>query len=78
MSDYRIEKDSLGEVQVPADAYWGAQTQRAIINFPDHRVETLSRFYLVHGHDKARCRGGQPRSGSVQGSPGWRQGRFRR
>jgi fumarate hydratase class II len=34
MTDYRIEKDSLGEVQVPADAYWGAQTQRAIINFP--------------------------------------------
>ena len=34
MSDYRIEKDSLGEVQVPATAYWGAQTQRAIHNFP--------------------------------------------
>mgnify|MGYP001815079143 FL=1 len=34
MTDYRIEKDSLGDVQVPADAYWGAQTQRAIINFP--------------------------------------------
>ncbi len=34
MSEYRIEKDSLGEVQVPADAYWGAQTQRAILNFP--------------------------------------------
>ncbi len=34
MTDYRIEKDSLGEVQVPADAYWGAQTQRAIHNFP--------------------------------------------
>ncbi len=34
MSDYRIEKDSLGEVRVPADAYWGAQTQRAIENFP--------------------------------------------
>jgi fumarate hydratase class II len=31
---YRIEKDSLGEVQVPAGAYWGAQTQRAIENFP--------------------------------------------
>lgn len=30
----RIEKDSLGEVQVPAGAYWGAQTQRAIHNFP--------------------------------------------
>lgn len=34
MSDYRVEKDSLGEVQVPAGAYWGAQTQRAIHNFP--------------------------------------------
>jgi fumarate hydratase class II len=34
MSEFRIEKDSLGEVQVPAGAYWGAQTQRAIENFP--------------------------------------------
>ncbi len=33
MTDYRIEKDSLGEVQVPAEAYYGAQTQRAINNF---------------------------------------------
>ena len=32
--NYRIEKDSLGEVQVPADKYWGAQTQRSIKNFP--------------------------------------------
>ncbi len=31
---YRIEKDSLGEIKVPQDAYWGAQTQRAIENFP--------------------------------------------
>lgn len=31
---YRIEKDSLGEVQVPADALYGAQTQRAVQNFP--------------------------------------------
>jgi len=30
----RIESDSLGEVAVPAHAYWGAQTQRSIINFP--------------------------------------------
>ncbi|MEN8376610.1 MAG: class II fumarate hydratase [Gemmatimonadota bacterium] len=34
MSDVRIEKDSLGEMQVPADALWGAQTQRAVENFP--------------------------------------------
>ena len=33
MSEYRIEYDSLGEVQVPADAPWGAQTQRSINNF---------------------------------------------
>ena len=32
--EFRIERDSLGEVRVPAAAYWGAQTQRAIHNFP--------------------------------------------
>lgn len=31
--NYRIERDSLGEVQVPADKYWGAQTQRSLENF---------------------------------------------
>jgi fumarate hydratase class II len=31
---FRIEKDSLGEMQVPQDALWGAQTQRAVENFP--------------------------------------------
>lgn len=34
MTNYRIEKDSMGELQVPADALYGAQTQRAINNFP--------------------------------------------
>lgn len=29
----RIETDSLGPVEVPQDAYWGAQTQRSLINF---------------------------------------------
>ncbi|MDY6948342.1 MAG: class II fumarate hydratase [Pseudomonadota bacterium] len=32
--DFRIERDSLGELQVPGDALWGAQTQRAVENFP--------------------------------------------
>ena len=32
--DFRIEHDSMGQVRVPADAYYGAQTQRAIENFP--------------------------------------------
>jgi fumarate hydratase class II len=31
--EYRIEKDSLGNVQVPANVYWGAQTQRSKENF---------------------------------------------
>lgn len=31
---YRIERDSLGELQVPADALYGVQTQRAVLNFP--------------------------------------------
>ena len=34
MPDVRIEKDSLGEMKVPADALWGPQTQRAVENFP--------------------------------------------
>ena len=32
--EYRIERDSMGEVRVPADRYWGAQTQRSHENFP--------------------------------------------
>jgi aspartate ammonia-lyase len=34
MSAYRTEHDSMGKVQVPAQAYYGAQTQRAVENFP--------------------------------------------
>lgn len=33
MSDYRIEKDTIGEIKVPSDKYWGAQTQRSKQNF---------------------------------------------
>ena len=34
MAEYRIERDSMGELKVPAAALWGAQTQRAVDNFP--------------------------------------------
>src|SRR3954469_18533890 len=34
MTEYRIEKDSMGDVRVPKDAKWRAQTQRAVDNFP--------------------------------------------
>ncbi len=33
MKDFRVEKDSLGEVKVPADKFWGAQTERSHMNF---------------------------------------------
>lgn len=32
--EYRVERDSMGEMQVPADRYWAAQTQRSVQNFP--------------------------------------------
>ena len=32
-SNFRIEKDTMGEVKVPADKYWGAQTERSRNNF---------------------------------------------
>jgi fumarate hydratase, class II len=34
MAEYRTERDSMGEMEVPAAAYYGAQTQRAVLNFP--------------------------------------------
>jgi fumarate hydratase class II len=46
MSDTRIEKDSLGEVEVPAGAYYGAQTERARRNFPVSGL-TLPRRFLA-------------------------------
>ncbi|HVG09840.1 MAG TPA: class II fumarate hydratase [Thermoanaerobaculia bacterium] len=46
MSDTRIEKDSLGEVEVPAKAYYGAQTERARRNFPVSGL-TLPRRFLA-------------------------------
>ncbi|MFB6126882.1 MAG: class II fumarate hydratase [Halolamina sp.] len=43
--EFRVERDSLGEIQVPADAYWGAQTQRALENFPVS-TETFGRRFV--------------------------------
>ena len=34
MTQTRTETDSFGPLEVPADKYWGAQTQRSILNFP--------------------------------------------
>jgi fumarate hydratase class II len=49
--EYRIEKDSLGPVQVPAEVYWGAQTQRSKDNFKigGHRmpIEVIRAFAIL-------------------------------
>ena len=45
MSQYRIERDSMGELKVPADALYGAQTQRAVNNFPISGL-TLPREFI--------------------------------
>lgn len=42
---YRIEKDSIGEVKVPEDALWGAQTQRSLENFPQN-VELMPKSVI--------------------------------
>ncbi|SFG32940.1 fumarase, class II [Halopelagius inordinatus] len=47
--DYRTERDSLGEMEVPADAYWGAQTQRAVENFPISGIAFGRRFVRALG-----------------------------
>jgi fumarate hydratase class II len=47
--EFRVERDSLGEVRVPADAYWGAQTQRAVENFPISGLTFGRRFVRALG-----------------------------
>src|SRR5690606_6015830 len=49
MADYRIERDSLGEVRVPATALYGAQTQRAVENFPISDLRFPRRFIEALG-----------------------------
>jgi len=44
-SDYRVERDTMGELRVPAHALWGAQTQRAVQNFPLSGL-TMPRSFL--------------------------------
>ncbi|QSX77420.1 class II fumarate hydratase [Agrilutibacter solisilvae] len=50
---YRLEHDSMGELRVPADALWGAQTQRAVQNFPVSGVPMPREFIRALGLVKA-------------------------
>ncbi|MDS1272138.1 class II fumarate hydratase [Lipingzhangella sp. LS1_29] len=53
MSEFRIEHDSMGEVQVPVDAKWRAQTQRAVENFPISGQGLENAHIAALGHIKA-------------------------
>jgi fumarate hydratase class II len=46
---FRVEKDSMGEMRVPADAYYGAQTARAVENFPISDLRFGRRFIAAMG-----------------------------
>ncbi|HHJ34773.1 MAG TPA: class II fumarate hydratase [Gammaproteobacteria bacterium] len=55
MGKYRIEKDSMGELQVPQDAAYGAQTQRALDNFPVSGIVMHGAFIQALGLVKQAC-----------------------
>ncbi len=55
MSEFRIERDSMGELKVPADALWGAQTQRAVQNFPISGRPMPAAFIRALGLIKRAC-----------------------
>ncbi len=55
MSAYRIEKDSMGELQVPQEAAYGAQTQRAVENFPISGITMPKAFIQALGLVKQAC-----------------------
>ena len=55
MNKHRIEKDSLGEIKVPTDTLYGAQTQRAVDNFPISGLPMPSAFIRALGLIKYSC-----------------------
>ena len=83
--EYRIEHDTMGEMRVPADKLWGAQTQRSLENFPigteKMPLEVVHALALLKmGAAKANAELGMlearksPR-GSMTGSSRWPSGR---
>jgi fumarate hydratase class II len=68
MSDkaYRIEKDSMGELEVPADALWGAQTQRAVDNFPISGLTMPRQFIAALGLVKWAAAGANAELGLIK------------
>jgi len=55
MADTRVEKDSMGEMRVPAKALYGATTQRAVENFPISGIRFSRDYIKMLAHIKASC-----------------------
>src|ERR1700685_3154091 len=51
-SGTRVESDSMGEIEVPADRYWGAQTQRSLVHFSIGDDHMPKRVYHAYGYVK--------------------------
>ena len=66
--EFRISKDSLGEVKVPSAAYWGAQTQRAIHNFPISGLRLPRRFIRAQGIIKWAAAKANREAGALEAS----------
>ena len=64
----RTERDSMGDIQVPADAYYGAQTQRAVDNFPISGWQLPQALIRAMGHVKLACGTANNDLGKLTGS----------
>ncbi len=67
---YRVEKDSMGEMRVPVDSYWGAQTQRAVENFPVSGIRFPAGFIRVLGMVKQAAAQANMELGLLEKKPG--------
>jgi fumarate hydratase class II len=63
---HRTERDSMGELQVPSDALWGAQTQRAVDNFPISGLHMPRRFIAALGLVKWAAAGANSELGLLE------------
>ncbi|HKJ20217.1 MAG TPA: lyase family protein, partial [Woeseiaceae bacterium] len=63
---FRIEKDSMGELQVPENALWGAQTQRAVNNFPISGLTMPRQFIAALGLVKWAAAGANAELGLIK------------
>jgi len=67
-ASYRVEHDSMGELEVPATALWGAQTQRAIQNFPPSGLKMPRAFIRALGLIKHAAAGANAELGDIEQS----------